>query len=106
MNKFTNLIKTINEQLPPAPDAGAEGGGAPPPADTPPPPAPPPAAQVDPGVQALEDVTLASKLALHGDFNITPEDRASLIQVIDANNIQSIRDILNSIVNSYDVPDV
>lgn len=106
MNKFKNLINSykfnINEQDQMA-DPGAAAGAEP---EAPPAPLAPPAPQPDVGQQSIADITLATKLALHGEFELTPEDRAVLIQVVSADNINTVRELLNTIVSKYDVPDV
>lgn len=104
--KFTQLVDNthniLNEQEPPAepaPGDSAAVGGAPP-VPPPVPEAPEPA----PGPQAIEDLTIASKIALQID-GLSPEDRSMLIEPVDGSNIANIRDLLGTIAAKYDVPD-
>lgn len=110
-DKFTNLISKqyiINEMEAagappaPAPDAGAPAGGD---AAAPPAPPPPEPAKAEPDSQAVEDISLACRIAKQLD-DLTPEDRAILIKPVDGESIDQIRELLNSIADKYDVPDV
>ena len=105
--KFTNIIdqqlNVLNEQdpavAPPADPAAAPAD----PAAAAPPPAPPPA---DPDVdaQAMVDVDLARRLALHLP-DINSADRSALATNVTGENLSFIRDTLNSVAAIYDSPD-
>ena len=88
--------------MPPVDDATAPPAEAPP-AEAPPPVEPAPEPASEPGVQAIEDLTIAGKIALQiGD--LTPEDRSMLIEPVNGQNIANVRDLLSSIAAKYDIP--
>lgn len=105
-DNFTNLIQQHIGMLNEQPEAGAPPAGEEPPMDpnAAPPPAPAPAPAADPGPQALQDIQLASRIALQVD-GLTPQDRAMLIQQVTGENVAQIRELLSSIADKYDVPD-
>ena len=95
----------LNEQdpamAPPADPAAADPAAADPAAAPPP---PPPEATPDPESEAIVDVDLARRLALQLT-DISSEDRHALIAKVSGENIDFIRDTLNSIAAIYDSPD-
>lgn len=105
-DNFTNLIQQHIGMLNEQPEAGAPPAGEEPPMDpnAAPPAAPAPAPAADPGPQALQDIQLASRIALQVD-GLTPQDRAMLIQQVTGENVAQIRELLSSIADKYDVPD-
>lgn len=105
--KFTNIIHNYRTNLeeqgePPPPEEVAPP--ADPAAEMPPEPAPAPAAPPAPVEnQAVEDISIAKSLALQLS-DISTADRGVLIQQVTADNIDAIREVLNSVVALYEVP--
>lgn len=104
MNKFLTLIQdelnVLNEQDPMA--APPADPAAPPPAEAPPP-APPPDVPADPASQAVGDIDLARQLALNL-HELDSADRAALVAEVTPENVDAIRDALNSVLNIYSSP--
>ena len=107
MNKFLTLIQdelnVLNEQDPmaaapadPAADPAADAAAAPPPA-------PAPEVPADPASQAVGDVDLARQLALNLP-ELDSADRAALVATVTPENVDAIRDALNSVLNIYTSP--
>ena len=107
MNKFLTLIQdelnVLNEQEPmaappadPAADVAADPAAAPP--------APlPPDVPADPASQAMGDIDLARQLALNLP-ELDHTDRAALVAQVTPENVDAIRDALNSVLNIYTSP--
>lgn len=104
MNKFLTLIQdelsVLNEQDPAA--APPVDPAAAPPAEAPPP-APPPDVPADPASQAVGDIDLARQLALNL-HELDSADRAALVAEVTPENVDAIRDALNSVLNIYTSP--
>ena len=110
--RFTQLVTTthdlINEEEPPVPGGADPGAAVGAPAEAMPPEEPavaPPAPEpkANPGTQAIEDLTIAGKIALQID-DLTPEDRSMLIEPVNGENVANVRDLLSSIAAKYDIP--
>ena len=104
--QFTTLVDSYKTNLLEQDELPPGGEDMPPDPDEMPPAAPPPVPEVEasPGPQAIEDLTIAGKIALQID-DLTPEDRSMLIQPVNGENIDNVRDLLTTIAGKYDVPD-
>jgi hypothetical protein len=105
--KFVKLIDTyhttLEEQEAPPPESAVPPEGDPGAVPEAPPMDPTPGPQPEPGPQAIEDLTIAGKIALQID-GLTSEDRSMLIEPVTSENAANIRDLLSSIAAKYDVP--
>lgn len=103
MNKFLTLIQdelnVLNEQDPmaqtPVEPAAEPAAEAPPP--------PPPDVPADPASQAVGDIDLARQIALNL-HELDSADRAALVATVTPENVDAIRDALNSVLNIYTSP--
>lgn len=97
MKKFLTLIENELDDMDPAMEPPAEEPGV-----EPAPPAPPPATP-DAGSMAIGDIELAKQLALRTK-GLTSADRMALSVEISDSNIDSIRQKLHDIANTFDTP--